>query len=76
MPQYLYRCTNKHEINVMHGMTESVKIFCPVCGEVMWRKPQAHAVKWACFIEASPAVREHLNSLSEKREDYERVHGH
>lgn len=75
MPMYLYRCPNKHEINVTHGMTEAVKVFCPMCGEVMRRKPQVHAVKWSSFIEPSHPIREHLATLGQQREAYQEKHG-
>lgn len=74
MPLYIYRCKNKHENTLIHGMNEIVKPFCSVCGEPMWKKPQALAIKRSCFIEQSPAIRDHLAHLSEKRDQYEAQH--
>lgn len=40
MAVYVYRCPNGHEVEMAHGMTETVHVVCSVCGKVMARKPQ------------------------------------
>lgn len=41
MPDYIYRCENKHEVGVTHSIKETPDIPCPECNSPMSRKPQA-----------------------------------
>ena len=70
MPLYLYTCKEGHTNTIVHGMNEIVKPFCSVCGGSMWKKPQALNIKRSCFIEPSPAVRKHLETANQQRDQY------
>jgi putative FmdB family regulatory protein len=74
MPSYLYRCPEGHEFTVIHGMLEITRQFCPLCGAEAHRKPQALAIKRSCFIEPSPAIKQHLDNVPRLRDEYERKH--
>ena len=40
MPEYIYRCENKHEQGVTHSIRDNPTITCPQCQSPMLRKPQ------------------------------------
>lgn len=44
MPVYLYRCACGHQEDVLHSITASVAIMCPVCIEEMARVPSVGGV--------------------------------
>lgn len=70
MPVYVYRCEAGHECDFVHSMLDAPRVFCPECGRQMWKRPIAATVKWSSFIEQSPAIREHLATVSQQREHY------
>lgn len=75
MGEYLYQCEEKHQARVAHGMLENPRVACPVCGKEMRRRPMRHNVLWSRFIEPSPAVKKHLDHISEKVESNYRKYG-
>lgn len=40
MPEYIYRCENKHEQGVIHSIRDNPTITCEECQSPMARKPQ------------------------------------
>ena len=72
MAAYDYVCKNKHITEVVKRMGEVVQVYCPECGEPMHRKYSVTA--FFIYPELSPAIREHIASVPEKREAYEGKH--
>lgn len=46
MPLYVYRCPCGHETEREEPMLHTQAVDCPMCGNLMQRKPQAVAVNW------------------------------
>ncbi len=40
MPVYIYRCSNGHEVQVVHPMKDNAIMICSECREEMQRRPQ------------------------------------
>jgi putative FmdB family regulatory protein len=72
MPTYVYGCSCGQRSEVVHGMLATVAVSCPNCGGTMHRIPQASRINWAGFrTEKSPAVKQFLNGVEARREQYE-----
>ena len=78
MPTYVYT-DREHDLEVIHLMTESPVIMCPICGKQMWRKPQPVRVNWnglpPHLEQGRSAInREFIdpNKIAERRDDYEK----
>jgi hypothetical protein len=71
MPVYLYTCKQKHTIEVIHAPGQFVNMTCLVCGGEMRRKFTAPNIKRSCFIEPSPAIKRHLDTVDERRDRFE-----
>jgi hypothetical protein len=67
MPVYIYGDNQGHQVQIAHGMTEVVGVWCPDCGHRMSRIPQrVHAH----FPNADPAYRQHQEIHSHLRARY------
>lgn len=74
MPQYIYKCLACNHMEMqMHSIEacNSVRA-CPFCAAEMYRVIQRTAVNWQGLKpsagELSPALRQHLASVPQKRE--------
>lgn len=76
MPQYQYKCPQKHFIVLSHPIKEcEVVRFCPQCGEKMHRVPQSVRVNWNGLpphLEGtrSQAVQSFLDNSDARRDNY------
>lgn len=76
MPIYLYSDPNGHEVEISHGMTDTITVFCQICGAAMHRKPQRVYVNWGGLpphLETmrGPAVRSIIDDADRRRDQYE-----
>lgn len=75
MPEYIYRCVCKNEITVIEPMVidQKDRPTCPICGLMMWRKPQNVSVNWNGLApsqgELAPALREHVLDADRRRDE-------
>lgn len=75
MPIYQYRCTScNYQCDMVHGMGEIVKSECPACGAPMRKLFTVPNVAWSSFINPSPAVQRHLDTVSQQRDKFEERH--
>jgi hypothetical protein len=71
MPTYLYTCKNHHVTEFSHAPGEVINSNCSTCGEPLRRKFTAPNIKRSCFIEPSPAIKRHLDTVDERRDRFE-----
>lgn len=74
MPEYIYRCVCKNEIEVTEPMVTDNQHFCEVCHMRMWRKPQPVTIHWNSGLppsagEFSPEIQNHLDNVDQIREE-------
>ena len=72
---YVYTDPQGHTLEVSHKASESPQIICPVCQNVMWRKPQAVRVNWKGLpphMEGTrpPDVQDMISNQDRNRETY------
>jgi hypothetical protein len=70
MPIYLYACKNHHLTEISHAPGQVINSYCSLCGEPLHRKFTAPNIKRSCFIEPSPAVAAHLQSVDQRRDSF------
>ena len=75
MPEYLYKCKNKHETTVIHGLLDSFSVKCPECDLVMWRVPQVFSVIWGGLpphLEGTrpKSIQRFIDTADQRREQY------
>lgn len=77
-PEYLYVCENSHFHSVVHSMSDDPKIKCIICGERMWRKPQASAINWEGSKPSgggpAPDVQRLIDTAPERKDEFLRRH--
>lgn len=79
MPIYSYtddtECIN---IDVSHGMNDTVVVYCPRCGRAMYKKIQAPNVNWnglpPHLDHNNPVVREMVKGAPKRRDEYAKIH--
>lgn len=75
MPEYVYKCPQKHYKEVLHRMLYSTAIMCDDCGEEMHRVPQMPGVVWGGLPPhkehyIGPAARDLIDNYDANREAY------
>lgn len=77
MPEYIYIDAEGHEESISHTFKMCDGGIACWCGLPMWRKPTDKAVNWGGIKPSagnmSPAIQEHIDTLPEQRENYERM---
>lgn len=71
MPIYLYKCAQGHQVELSHGMGQTINVHCAVCGNTLRRVFTVPAIKGSSFIEPSPAIKNFLSTSSERRDKFE-----
>ena len=72
MPEYLYRCPERHESEVTHRMLYSTGIVCE-CGLSMRRVIQASRINWngnKAVGGTSPVVQTMIDEAPRKRDEF------
>lgn len=71
MPTYLYTCAQGHDTELVHRMGETVNVRCSVCGNTLRRRYTMPNVQKSGFIERSPAIKQFLDTTSQRRDKFE-----
>lgn len=78
MPEYTMTCPNRHYATIEQPMITTDVVFCGVCGEAMWRKPQPVSINWNGLRpsqgELHPDVRELIDTQDQRQDAFQATH--